>query len=273
MARARPGGASGKGSRRGQLRARSVVPQVLSLALGRTIDVELSILFLDEIQAAEEVIGGLRWFYEELPTLPVIAGRCSCVAWRRGRPIVRRAERRQNKPHLPGNRRSSRRRRAHIQRCLATPMAPRQLAAPDRESAASRRPHATRRPPHSAGSPPARFGVSGSTVCAGGFGAMRDLHGLADASTPAYLTVWNRGGGTLVARRHSSDSGSMFDRDGSVGVCLLQGDAHQSVGAALEALLCNRRPCRSRRRRRTPPTPRPHARRDRSRRPAQRPRR
>jgi len=70
---------------------------------------------------------------------------------------------------------------------------------------------------------------------------MRDLHGLADASTPAYLTVWNRGGGTLVARRHSSDSGSMFDRDGSVGVCLLQGDAHQSVWAALEALLCNRR--------------------------------
>ena len=38
---------------------------------------------------------------------------------------------------------------------------------------------------------------------------MRDLHGLAEASTPAYLTVWNRGGGTLVASRHSSDSGSM----------------------------------------------------------------
>jgi hypothetical protein len=38
---------------------------------------------------------------------------------------------------------------------------------------------------------------------------MRDLHGLADASTPAYLTVWNRGGGTPVASRHSSDIGSM----------------------------------------------------------------
>ncbi len=33
---------------------------------------------------------------------------------------------------------------------------------------------------------------------------MRDLHGLAGASTPAYLTVWNRGGGTLVASRQSS---------------------------------------------------------------------
>jgi hypothetical protein len=38
---------------------------------------------------------------------------------------------------------------------------------------------------------------------------MRDLHGLADASTPAYLTVWKRGGGTLVANRQSSDRGSM----------------------------------------------------------------
>jgi len=38
---------------------------------------------------------------------------------------------------------------------------------------------------------------------------MRDLHGLAAASTPAHLTVCNRGGGTLVANRQSSDSGSM----------------------------------------------------------------
>jgi hypothetical protein len=37
---------------------------------------------------------------------------------------------------------------------------------------------------------------------------MRGLHGLADSSTPAYLTVWNHGGGTLVANRHTSDSGS-----------------------------------------------------------------
>src|SRR6266545_3968500 len=60
--------------------------------------------------------------------------------------------------------------------------------------------------------PPAPFGVSGSAAAAasgGGFGTMRALHVLAGASTPAYLTVWNRGGGTLVASRHSSDSGSM----------------------------------------------------------------
>jgi len=61
--------------------------------------------------------------------------------------------------------------------------------------------------------PPARFGVSDKALAAGasggGFGAMRDLHGLADASTPAYLTVWNHGAGTLVANRHRSDRGSM----------------------------------------------------------------
>jgi hypothetical protein len=38
---------------------------------------------------------------------------------------------------------------------------------------------------------------------------MRALQVLAGASTPAYLTVWNRGGGTLVASQHSSDSGSI----------------------------------------------------------------
>src|SRR4029450_4222717 len=38
---------------------------------------------------------------------------------------------------------------------------------------------------------------------------MRDLHGLAPASTPAYLTVCKRGGGTLVAKRQSRDSGPM----------------------------------------------------------------
>ncbi|AUX24058.1 uncharacterized protein SOCEGT47_045910 [Sorangium cellulosum] len=32
---------------------------------------------------------------------------------------------------------------------------------------------------------------------------------LADASTPAYFTVWKRGGGTLVASRQSSESGSI----------------------------------------------------------------
>ena len=38
-------------------------------------------------------------------------------------------------------------------------------------------------------------------VAAPSGGARCDLHGLAGASTPAYFTVWNRGGGTLVASR------------------------------------------------------------------------
>jgi predicted AAA+ superfamily ATPase len=45
----------------------------LSLMMGRDISVERSLLFLDEIQAAGEILGKLRWFAEELPQLPVIA--------------------------------------------------------------------------------------------------------------------------------------------------------------------------------------------------------
>jgi len=45
----------------------------LSLALSVDIDPETSLLFLDEIQGAGEVLAGLRWFYEELPRLPVAA--------------------------------------------------------------------------------------------------------------------------------------------------------------------------------------------------------
>jgi uncharacterized protein len=45
----------------------------LSLLIGRDIPIERSLLFLDEIQAAGEVLGKLRWFAEELPELPVIA--------------------------------------------------------------------------------------------------------------------------------------------------------------------------------------------------------
>jgi hypothetical protein len=45
----------------------------LSLALNRDITAPKSLLFLDEIQAAPEVIGKLRWFAEELPELPVVA--------------------------------------------------------------------------------------------------------------------------------------------------------------------------------------------------------
>lgn len=45
----------------------------LSLALGRDIEHDRSLLFLDEIQAAGELLAKLRWFYEELPELPVVA--------------------------------------------------------------------------------------------------------------------------------------------------------------------------------------------------------
>ena len=45
----------------------------LSIALGREIDSRRSLLFLDEIQTAGEVLARLRWFGEELPHLPVIA--------------------------------------------------------------------------------------------------------------------------------------------------------------------------------------------------------
>jgi hypothetical protein len=44
--------------------------------------------------------------------------------------------------------------------------------------------------------------------------------------------VCRRGGVTLVASRHSSDSGSMSDRDRPVGVRLLQRDTHQAVGGS-----------------------------------------
>lgn len=45
----------------------------LELMAGRTIDLQNSLLFLDEIQAMPELLSNLRWFAEELPALPVIA--------------------------------------------------------------------------------------------------------------------------------------------------------------------------------------------------------
>lgn len=45
----------------------------LSLILGREVHPERSIVLLDEIQAAGEVLAKLRWFAEEMPELPVIA--------------------------------------------------------------------------------------------------------------------------------------------------------------------------------------------------------
>ena len=45
----------------------------LSLALSRDITAGGALLLLDEVQAAREVLGKLRWFAEELPQLAVIA--------------------------------------------------------------------------------------------------------------------------------------------------------------------------------------------------------
>lgn len=45
----------------------------LEAVFDQTIDINNTILFLDEIQAAPEVFAKLRWFAEELPQLPVIA--------------------------------------------------------------------------------------------------------------------------------------------------------------------------------------------------------
>jgi uncharacterized protein len=45
----------------------------ISLWIGRTINRDKVLLFLDEIQAAGEILAKLRWFAEEMPQLPVIA--------------------------------------------------------------------------------------------------------------------------------------------------------------------------------------------------------
>jgi len=45
----------------------------LGAELGRRIDPAVSLLFLDEIQAAPEVLAKLRWFREKMPGLPVVA--------------------------------------------------------------------------------------------------------------------------------------------------------------------------------------------------------
>ncbi len=45
----------------------------LSAVLGKDIDPKRSLLFVDEIQAAPELISKLRWFAEKMPELPVVA--------------------------------------------------------------------------------------------------------------------------------------------------------------------------------------------------------
>lgn len=49
-----------------------IILRNIELSLGITININESILFLDEIQNYPEIIAKLRWFYELLPTLPVI---------------------------------------------------------------------------------------------------------------------------------------------------------------------------------------------------------
>jgi len=51
----------------------SVILLNLESALNKLIDPTTSILFLDEIQAAPELFAKLRWFYEDMPQLAVIA--------------------------------------------------------------------------------------------------------------------------------------------------------------------------------------------------------
>ena len=45
----------------------------LSLLVGEPIEPRSALLFLDEIQAADALLSKLRWFYEEVPELPVVA--------------------------------------------------------------------------------------------------------------------------------------------------------------------------------------------------------
>ena len=45
----------------------------LSLLMGEPIEPRSALLFLDEIQAADALLSKLRWFYEEMPELPVVA--------------------------------------------------------------------------------------------------------------------------------------------------------------------------------------------------------
>lgn len=45
----------------------------LSLALNISIDIQKDLLFIDEIQSCKEALGSLRYFYEDLPALHLIA--------------------------------------------------------------------------------------------------------------------------------------------------------------------------------------------------------
>jgi len=70
---------------------------------------------------------------------------------------------------------------------------------------------------------------------------MRGRSLLADASTPAYRTLCNLGGGTAVQRRVQRERIEVH-REGPIGEALLQGDAHQALWHSSDALLRDGRP-------------------------------
>jgi predicted AAA+ superfamily ATPase len=51
----------------------SQICELIEAELAVNINQDSSLLFLDEIQACPELIAKLRWFYEEMPQLPVVA--------------------------------------------------------------------------------------------------------------------------------------------------------------------------------------------------------
>lgn len=52
---------------------KQMIKNISALFSGEPIDLDHSLLFLDEIQAAPELLAKLRWFAEEMPELPVVA--------------------------------------------------------------------------------------------------------------------------------------------------------------------------------------------------------
>ena len=50
----------------------TIILALLSVKLGKDIDPKRTLLFLDEIQKTPSIIACLRYFYEQMPTLPVI---------------------------------------------------------------------------------------------------------------------------------------------------------------------------------------------------------
>ena len=47
--------------------------ELLEMHLSCTINIEKTLLFLDEVQAFPQILAKLRWFYEEMPELALIA--------------------------------------------------------------------------------------------------------------------------------------------------------------------------------------------------------